>query len=92
MPAAASGGTAFSDVTAHGLASFGAVTALKQTLAKVDGIEAVTLSLGPTGEFMYRVGHVSGLDVEAALHSAQPDATVERAADGSYRLEVPAAS
>jgi hypothetical protein len=90
--AESNGGSTVSDVTAQGLASFGAVTALKQALARLDGVASVTLSLGPTGEFMYRIVHSPSFDVEAALRSAQPDATVERTPEGSYRLEVPTAA
>jgi hypothetical protein len=86
--APATGEPAVSDVVAQGLASFGAVTALKQSLAAMEGVTGVTLSLGPGGEFMYRINHAAAFDVEAALRTAQPDATVQRAADGTFRVAV----
>lgn len=82
------GEAAVSDVVAQGLASFGAVTALKQSLAVMEGVTGVTLSLGPGGEFMYRINHAAAFDVEGALQTAQPDATVQRAADGTFRVAV----
>ena len=40
-----------------GLGSFGAITGFRQSLASVDGIDGVSLSLGPTGEFVFRAIH-----------------------------------
>ena len=61
-----------------GLGSFGAITSFKQALERVEGVRGVTLSLGPTGEFVYRASHAADFDMVAAVQSVEgPSATVE---------------
>jgi len=75
-------------IVVKGLGSFGAITSFKQALERVDGIDGVTLSLGPTGEFVYRASHAADFDVIAAVRAVEgPAAQIERA-DGSVRVTV----
>jgi len=75
-------------VVVKGLGSFGAITSFKQALERVDGIDGVTLSLGPTGEFVYRASHAPGYDLAGAVHSIEgPGAQIEKA-DGALRVTV----
>ncbi len=74
-----------------GLGSFGAITSFKQQLERTDGVTSVTLSLGPSGEFVYRASHAPGFDVEAAVSALENGATFERAEDGTLRVTLPRA-
>lgn len=75
------------EVHVTGLGSFGAITSFRQALAAADGIEGVSLSLGPTGEFVFRAIHPAGFDVAGAIVSVEGDgATVEPQADGSLKV------
>jgi hypothetical protein len=77
-PAAANGGETSTAVIVKGLGSFGAITSFKQALERVEGVRGVTLSLGPTGEFVYRASHAADFDMAAAVQSVEgPSATVE---------------
>jgi hypothetical protein len=77
-PAAPNGGETSTAVIVKGLGSFGAITSFKQALERVEGIRGVTLSLGPTGEFVYRASHAADFDMVAAVQSVEgPSATVE---------------
>ena len=71
-----------------GLGSFGAITSFKQSLERAGGIRSVALSLGPTGEFVYRATHTAGTDLAAVLASIEEGSTVERQPDGSLRVTV----
>ena len=76
-PAAAATASATSDTTevvVSGLGSFGAITSFRQALADVDGVQAVALSLGGSGEFVFRATHRAGFDVGAAITSLEGDA------------------
>jgi len=80
--AAASTEPASTEILVKGLGSFGAITGFRQSLAAVDGIAGVSLSLGPTGEFVFRAIHPSGFDVAAAIAKLEGDAAaIERTAD-----------
>lgn len=86
---AAPAGARATAVIVKGLGSFGAITGFRQSLAAVEGIEGVSLSLGPTGEFVYRATHADGFDVAAAIRSIEGDGTtVESEADGTLRVTV----
>jgi hypothetical protein len=89
-PAAASGDAEVATtVVVKGLGSFGAITAFKQGLEGVDGIRSVTLSLGPSGEFVYRATHAGSFDLEAAIKSVERGATsIERQPDGALRVTI----
>ena len=77
-PAPANGNETSTAVIVKGLGSFGAITSFKQSLERVEGIRGVTLSLGPTGEFVYRASHAAEFDMVAAVQSVEgPSATVE---------------
>ena len=76
-----SGEPTSTEILVKGLGSFGAITGFRQALAGVDGIEGVSLSLGPTGEFVFRAIHPTGFDVAAAIAKLEGDAaTIEHAA------------
>ena len=75
--AAAPAATAVPDTTevvVSGLGSFGAITSFRQALADVDGVQGVALSLGGSGEFVFRATHRPGFDVGAAITSLEGDA------------------
>jgi hypothetical protein len=72
------GGEASTAIVVKGLGSFGAITSFKQALERVEGVRGVTLSLGPTGEFVYRASHAEEFDLVAAIQSIEgPTATIE---------------
>jgi hypothetical protein len=76
-------------IVVKGLGSFGAITSFKQSLEKVEGIHSVTLSLGPTGEFVYRAAHDAAFDLEGVIGSMEGgSAELEREADGTLRVAV----
>ncbi len=76
-------------VVVKGLGSFGAITAFKQGLEGVEGIRSVTLSLGPSGEFVYRATHAKSFDLEAAIRSVERGATtIETQPDGALRVTI----
>jgi hypothetical protein len=62
------------EVVVSGLGSFGAITSFRQALADVDGVQGVALSLGGSGEFVFRATHRPGFDVGAAITSLEGDA------------------
>lgn len=70
---------ALTPIVVKGLGSFGAITSFKQALERVDGVSGVTLSLGPTGEFVYRASHAPGFDLVAAIRQIEgPGAGIEQ--------------
>ncbi|MEO6578053.1 MAG: hypothetical protein ABIO99_04055, partial [Candidatus Limnocylindria bacterium] len=87
-PAATPNGDATTtEVRVTGLGSFGAITGFRQALAAADGIEGVSLSLGPTGEFVFRAVHPAGFDVAATITAIEGEgATVEAQDDGALRV------
>lgn len=81
------GESSATEVLVKGLGSFGAITGFRQALASVDGIDGVSLSLGPTGEFVFRAIHAVGFDVSAAIMKLEGDAaTIEERPDGGLRV------
>jgi hypothetical protein len=75
-------------IVVKGLGSFGAITSFKQALERVDGVLGVTLSLGPTGEFVYRASHGVDFDLAAAVRSIEgPTAEIEQS-EGTLRVSV----
>ncbi|MDQ3689881.1 MAG: hypothetical protein M3406_07605 [Chloroflexota bacterium] len=85
--AVASTEPASTEILVKGLGSFGAITGFRQALANVDGIAGVSLSLGPTGEFVFRAIHPAGFDVAAAIAKLEGDAAaIERTADDALRV------
>jgi hypothetical protein len=75
------------EILVKGLGSFGAITGFRQALASVDGVEGVSLSLGPTGEFVFRAIHATGFDVSAAITGLEGDAAkIEPHAGGGLRV------
>ena len=82
-----SGDPTSTEILVKGLGSFGAITGFRQALAGVDGVEGVSLSLGPTGEFVFRAIHPTGFDVGAAIAKLEGDAaTIEPQPDGGLRV------
>lgn len=85
--AAAGHETVATEVLVKGLGSFGAITGFRQALAGVEGIEGVSLSLGPTGEFVFRAIHPASFDVAAAIRALEGDAAViEQRSEGGLRV------
>ncbi len=81
------GESSATEVLVKGLGSFGAITGFRQALASVDGIDGVSLSLGPTGEFVFRAIHAVGFDVAAAIMKLEGDAAkIEERPDGGLRV------
>jgi hypothetical protein len=75
---AAAGGETSTAIVVKGLGSFGAITSFKQSLERVEGIRGVTLSLGPTGEFVYRASHAGDYDLVGAIQGLEgPTASIE---------------
>ncbi|MGH2418787.1 MAG: hypothetical protein ACRDFY_10675 [Candidatus Limnocylindria bacterium] len=86
-PDAPKGETVATEVLVKGLGSFGAITGFRQALASVDGIDGVSLSLGPTGEFVFRAIHPAGFDVAGAITAIEGDAaTIEERPEGGLRV------
>jgi hypothetical protein len=76
--AGSNGGEGSTPIIVKGLGSFGAITSFKQALERVEGVRGVTLSLGPTGEFVYRASHAGDFDLVAAIEGIEgPTATIE---------------
>jgi hypothetical protein len=75
---AATGTETSTAIVVKGLGSFGAITSFKQSLERVEGVRGVTLSLGPTGEFVYRASHAGEFDLVAAIQGLEgPAASIE---------------
>jgi hypothetical protein len=91
-PAASSSTTAAADastpIVVKGLGSFGAITSFKQALEGVDGIRGVTLSLGPTGDFVYRASHAADFDILAAIRSIEGPSTGIEESEGQVRVTI----
>jgi hypothetical protein len=82
-----SGEPATTEVVVKGLGSFGAITGFRQALSGVDGIDSVALSLGQTGEFVFRATHAAGFDVRTAISQLEGDgAKVEDRPEGGLRV------
>ena len=81
------GESSATEVLVKGLGSFGAITGFRQSLASVEGIDGVSLSLGPTGEFVFRAIHAVGFDVAAAIMKLEGDAAkIEDRPEGGLRV------
>ena len=86
-PVAPAGEPTTTEIVVSGLGSFGAITGFRQALSGVDGIDGVALSLGQTGEFIFRATHATGFDVAAAIASLEGDgAKVESRPDGGLHV------
>jgi hypothetical protein len=76
-------------IVVAGLGSFGAITSFKQSLEKSVGVRSVALSLGPSGEFVYRATHAIDFDIEAAIREVETNAaSIEHLPDGTLRVTV----
>jgi hypothetical protein len=83
-----SGAETSTPIVVKGLGSFGAITSFKQALERVDGIRGVTLSLGPTGDFVYRASHAGDFDLVSAIRSIEgPNAGIEEV-EGQLRVTI----
>jgi hypothetical protein len=83
----APGEPATTEVVVKGLGSFGAITGFRQALSGVDGIDAVALSLGQTGEFVFRATHAAGFDVRTAISQLEGEgAKIEDRPEGGLRV------
>jgi hypothetical protein len=86
---AAPAAAATTEVVVTGLGSFGAITSFRQSLADVDGVEGVALSLGQSGEFIFRATHRAGFDVRDAITALEGDAAaVQPRAEGGYLVKL----
>jgi hypothetical protein len=75
------------EIVVKGLGSFGAITGFRQSLSAQPGIDGVALSLGQSGEFVFRATHAPGFDVGAAITAMEGDgATVESRPEGGLRV------
>ena len=75
------------EVVVKGLGSFGSITGFRQQLANVEGIDAVGLSLGTNGEFVFRATHRPSLDMAAAITALEGEAVdIEPRAEGGIRV------
>ena len=75
------------EIVVSGLGSFGAITGFRQSLAGVTGVEGVALSLGQTGEFIFRATHRTGFDIASAITGLEGDgAKIESRDDGSLHV------
>jgi hypothetical protein len=83
-----SNGEVSTPIMVKGLGSFGAITSFKQALERADGIQGVTLSLGPGGEFVYRANHAPGFDLVAAIRGIEGQAVTIDEADGSLMVTI----
>jgi hypothetical protein len=88
VTAAEPGSETSTAIVVKGLGSFGAITSFKQALEKVEGVRGVTLSLGPTGEFVYRASHTTAFDVPAAIRAIEGDGVEIEPGDGGLRVTV----
>lgn len=80
---------ATTEIVVKGLGSFGAITGFRQSLAAMDGIQGVALSLGHSGEFIFRAAHAPGFDVAAAVRSLEGSAaTVEVRPEGGLVVTI----
>jgi hypothetical protein len=78
---------ATTEVVVKGLGSFGAITGFRQALSGVDGIDGVALSLGQTGEFVFRATHAAGFDVRGAIAALEGEgAKIEDRPEGGLRV------
>lgn len=75
-------------IVVKGLASFGAITSFKQALERIEGVRGVTLSLGPTGEFVYRASHAAEFDLPAAIRSIEGPATGIERSEGTLQVTI----
>jgi hypothetical protein len=84
---ASAGEPTTTEIVVSGLGSFGAITGFRQSLAGVQGVEGVALSLGQTGEFIFRATHRTGFDMAGAITGLEGDAaTVETRPDGGLHV------
>ncbi|HYM52885.1 MAG TPA: hypothetical protein VEW45_05295, partial [Candidatus Dormibacteraeota bacterium] len=83
-----SNGEVSTPIMVKGLGSFGAITSFKQALERADGVQGVTLSLGPGGEFVYRANHAPGFDLVAAIRGIEGQAVTIDEADGSLMVTI----
>ncbi len=75
------------DIVVKGLGSFGAITGFRQSLSGQPGISGVALSLGQTGEFVFRATHAAGFDLAGTITAMEGDnATVESRPEGGLRV------
>jgi hypothetical protein len=86
-PTAVSAEPTTTEVVVKGLGSFGAITGFRQALSGVPGIDGVALSLGQTGEFVFRATHATGFDVRSAIAQLEGDgAKIEDRPEGGLRV------
>jgi hypothetical protein len=82
-----SGESATTEVVVRGLGSFGAITGFRQALSGVEGIDGVSLSLGQSGEFVFRATHAPGFDIAGAIVGLEGEsAQVEPTAAGGLHV------
>lgn len=75
------------EIVVKGLGSFGSITGFRQQLANIEGIDAVGLSLGTSGEFVFRATHRPSLDMAAAVTALEGDAVeIEPRLEGGIRV------
>lgn len=86
-PASTSTEPTTTEVVVKGLGSFGAITGFRQALSGVDGVDGVALSLGQTGEFVFKATHATGFDLRAAITKLEGDnAKIDDRPEGGLRV------
>jgi len=86
--AGADDGETSTPIMVKGLGSFGAITSFKQALERAEGINGVTLSLGPGGEFVYRASHATGFDLIGAIRAIEGQGANIDETDGSLLVTI----
>jgi len=84
----AAAGETSTPIVVKGLGSFGAITSFKQALERVDGVRGVTLSLGPTGEFVYRASHGAEFDIIGAIRTIEGQGAGIEESEGSVLVTI----
>ena len=52
-----------------GLASVPGIAGFKRELSRLSGVQAVGVSAGEAGEFLFKVNHEAGMDLPAAVET-----------------------
>ncbi|HXG40764.1 MAG TPA: hypothetical protein VNJ28_07450, partial [Candidatus Limnocylindrales bacterium] len=58
---------ASTQVVVVGLMSVASIAGFKRAVSRIPGVQAVAVSSGPNGEFVYAVDHTPGLDLAGAI-------------------------
>jgi hypothetical protein len=62
-------GSAQTELIVSGLASVPGIAGFKRELSRLSGVQAVGVSAGEAGEFLFKVNHEAGMDLAAAVET-----------------------